>query len=284
MMRARTRAIGSEQGAVFVQVGISLFVLMAFNVFVLDYGMMWIGRRQAQNAADAGALAERSRAAYDDFAIRRRTAWPLQSAEQVARPTSCGDRPATPVVTLRLPGRRNGRCVRVDVYRNGENGSTPMPTLFGPILGITSQGVRATATAIAGERKRHQLPSADCLRRRLERTASADQPVQQLRRNDWGSRYLATRDAYTPPSATQAGSTTFRATSANESSGSSTGQPRTPTPITRWARVVALDLPGGRPLSSRRLTICNGQPVELRSNASSDRSRPAPATTGAGFA
>jgi hypothetical protein len=45
-MGTRERTLRSEQGAVFVQVGISLFVLMAFNVFVLDYGMMWIGRRQ----------------------------------------------------------------------------------------------------------------------------------------------------------------------------------------------------------------------------------------------
>ncbi len=56
-MSLKERTFASEQGAVFVQVGISLFVMMAFNVFVLDYGVMWVGRRQAQNAADAGALA-----------------------------------------------------------------------------------------------------------------------------------------------------------------------------------------------------------------------------------
>ncbi len=66
-MRARERTLRSEHGAVFVQVGISLFVLMAFNVFVLDYGVMWIARRQAQNAADAGALAGAIARGYDDF-------------------------------------------------------------------------------------------------------------------------------------------------------------------------------------------------------------------------
>ena len=40
---------------------------MAFNVFVLDYGVMWVGRRQAQNAADAGALAGAVARGYDDF-------------------------------------------------------------------------------------------------------------------------------------------------------------------------------------------------------------------------
>ena len=66
-MRTGERTLRSEQGAIFVQVGISMFVLMAFNVFVLDYGMMWIGRRQAQNAADAGALAGAVARGYDDF-------------------------------------------------------------------------------------------------------------------------------------------------------------------------------------------------------------------------
>ena len=41
---------------------------MAFNVFVLDYGVMWVSRRQAQNAADAGALAGAVARGYDDFA------------------------------------------------------------------------------------------------------------------------------------------------------------------------------------------------------------------------
>ena len=39
----RTRAfISEERGAVLVQVGIAVLVLMAFNVFVIDYGMMWM--------------------------------------------------------------------------------------------------------------------------------------------------------------------------------------------------------------------------------------------------
>ena len=40
------------------------------------------------------------------------------------------------------------RCTRVDVYRDGSNGSTALPSLFGPILGVNSQQVRATATSV----------------------------------------------------------------------------------------------------------------------------------------
>ena len=40
-----------------ILVALSLVTLIAFTTFVVDYGAMWVGRRQAQNAADAGALA-----------------------------------------------------------------------------------------------------------------------------------------------------------------------------------------------------------------------------------
>jgi hypothetical protein len=46
------------------------------------------------------------------------------------------------------------------VYRNGEFGSTPLPTIFGKLLNITSQGVRATATAVAATANN----SGNCLR------------------------------------------------------------------------------------------------------------------------
>ncbi len=160
MTRARARVFGSEQGAVFVQVGISLFVLMAFNVFVLDYGMMWIGRSQAQNAADAGALAGAIAMGYDDFDDPPASdGVAAQSALNVASANLIWQESGTPSVLFSCPSGVAGRCVRVDVYRNGENGSTPMPTLFGPILGVTNQGVRATATGIVGAGN-----ATDCLR------------------------------------------------------------------------------------------------------------------------
>jgi hypothetical protein len=151
-MRAIDR-LESERGAVFVQVGIAVFVLVAFNVFVLDYGMMWIARRQAQNAADAGALAGAVARGYDDFdptpSFSGTTA---RIAEAVAAANMVWNAPATAnVSSFDCPvGAPPGRCVRVDVYRDGSNGSTALPTIFGPILGVTSQGVRATATGLSG--------------------------------------------------------------------------------------------------------------------------------------
>jgi Flp pilus assembly protein TadG len=55
----------SERGAVFIHVAIGLLVLLGFIAFVADYGMLWVSRNQAQNAADAGALAGVSALAFD---------------------------------------------------------------------------------------------------------------------------------------------------------------------------------------------------------------------------
>ena len=47
----------SERGTVVIQVAVCLLGLLAFTAFVVDYGVMWASRGQAQTAADAGALA-----------------------------------------------------------------------------------------------------------------------------------------------------------------------------------------------------------------------------------
>ena len=69
-----------------------LFVLMAFNVFVLDYGMLWVARGQAQNAADAGALAGAVARGFDDFADPPtiQTALRRRSRKALRRPTASG--------------------------------------------------------------------------------------------------------------------------------------------------------------------------------------------------
>jgi len=50
-----------------------MIILIAFTAFIADYGLMWVGRRQAQNAADAGAMAGAIALAFDDFSDRSAT-------------------------------------------------------------------------------------------------------------------------------------------------------------------------------------------------------------------
>src|SRR5258706_7157576 len=49
-----------------VQAAMTMLVLLGLGAFVVDYGVLWVGRAQAQNAADAGALAAGDALAYDD--------------------------------------------------------------------------------------------------------------------------------------------------------------------------------------------------------------------------
>src|SRR5262245_24429787 len=64
-VRARSNASG-ERGAMLIHVAISLLTLCAFTVFAVDWGVFWVSRRQAQNSADASALAGAIALAYDD--------------------------------------------------------------------------------------------------------------------------------------------------------------------------------------------------------------------------
>ena len=44
-----------ERGAVLVQTAVAAIGLLAVGSLTMDYGVLWVARGQAQNAADAGA-------------------------------------------------------------------------------------------------------------------------------------------------------------------------------------------------------------------------------------
>ncbi len=148
---SRTPARSNDRGAMLVQVALSILTLMGFTVFVVDYGMVWVARGQAQNAADAGALAGAVALAFDEptsTPAPNGTAWAAAMAGAQSNDVwGASARPVATVGAAACPPEVSGRCARVDVHRNGTNGSTVLPVIFGPLLGVTSQGVRATATA-----------------------------------------------------------------------------------------------------------------------------------------
>lgn len=139
-----------ERGAVLIQVTVAILGLTAFSVLVLDYGVMWVARSQAQNAADSAALAAAvSLAYYDAEDIPRAKAagvaagqanrvWgqePDITTDDVIIPYACPPGAPGPPDT----------CVRVNVFRN--QGRDPLPVFFAPLLGISNQGVQAMAVA-----------------------------------------------------------------------------------------------------------------------------------------
>jgi hypothetical protein len=139
----------SERGSALIMVAIAIVVLTGFSAFVLDYGVMWLGRGQSQNGADAGALAGAVARAFDDTAnppAVNGIAFTSATLAAEANPV-VGDTPGVVVNWECPPYAAGGRCVRVDVFRDGTNNSTPLPTFFANIFGVGTQSVRATATA-----------------------------------------------------------------------------------------------------------------------------------------
>jgi hypothetical protein len=151
----------SERGALLVHIALSLLVFMGFIAYALDYGVFWLARRQAQNAADGGALAGATALAYDSWADRSTGGLAHQSAVQTATLNPVfgevagviadqAENPADWATAVNPPSTcvdAPGTCVNVDVFRDGTAGSSPLPTFFANIWGISQQNVRATATA-----------------------------------------------------------------------------------------------------------------------------------------
>ena len=206
-----------ERGAILIHVGLAIFMLAAMSAFVLDYGVLWLSRRQAQNAADAGALAGAVARAYDETANPPAGNGPAyQSASQTALANPVIGAGATAEVLWDCPPYVTAGptdCVHVNVYRDGltdsngnPNGSTALPVWFAPLFGINSQRIKATATAWATTGN-----TTNCMRP----FSVADKWVENgtpdpLAYERWvsaggGATELTPHDVYTPPSTTSSG-------------------------------------------------------------------------------
>jgi hypothetical protein len=130
-------------------VGLAIFALTGLSALVLDYGIMWVGRRDAQNAADAGAIAGATAREFEEpVAAGPLTTAAAQNAavaNKVFGLTTTAQVDATDPCPAWAGGGPN--CVRVDVYNDGEFASQTLPVYFATLLGQSSQKVRATATA-----------------------------------------------------------------------------------------------------------------------------------------
>jgi hypothetical protein len=145
-----------ERGAITIFVAMALLTLLAFSAFVVDYGIMWVSRRQAQNAADAAAMAGARSLPINGGTDAEATAAAVAFAGQSAiwgQYPAAADVAVSPLPFACPAGTSGGgACIRVDVLRgtidrDGNAHANTLPTAFGALIGLTSQGVRATATA-----------------------------------------------------------------------------------------------------------------------------------------
>jgi hypothetical protein len=148
--RGSSSRFGDERGSVLIQVAVAMLALLALSAFVFDYGVMWVSRGQAQNAADAGALSGAISLAFNsptDQAAARARAIAMAKDNQVwkAAPSVLDGDVTFPACPPGIPGPQDN-CVKVNVFRNQARGN-PLPTFFGRLAGVMNQGAVATATA-----------------------------------------------------------------------------------------------------------------------------------------
>jgi hypothetical protein len=140
-----------ESGAILVHAALILLVLIGCTAFVFDHGVLFTSRGQAQNVADAAALAGTIARAFDepvpdaDIAADGITVQSIEYA--VANNRIVGEATHKYTKSWNCPPGvpADSRCVRVDVFRNGEEASPQLPVFFGAAVGLVQQGTKAMA-------------------------------------------------------------------------------------------------------------------------------------------
>jgi len=154
-MKHLTRLHRDERGMSFVFVGMGFMAFLAATTLAIDVGMFMTARSQAQNSADAGALAGALALAFDDYNNRSATGPAVQNAVVAAHAnpvmsTVVNVDPSKGDVTFPVGPTGISNRVRVDVYRTVERGN-PLATLMGQYFGLLQVDISATATAEASQ-------------------------------------------------------------------------------------------------------------------------------------
>jgi Flp pilus assembly protein TadG len=148
----RIRQVRRDQrGMSFVFVGMGFMAFLAATTLAIDVGMFATARSQAQNAADAGALAGATALAFDDFDNRSASGPAVQNAITAAMANQVmGEAVSVTPEDVTFPNDPTGQPTRVqvNVYRTLERGN-PVSTLMGTFFGVNTVNIEATATAEA---------------------------------------------------------------------------------------------------------------------------------------
>ena len=151
-MNTRMRRLHhDERGMSLVFVGVGFMAFLAATTLAIDVGMFATARSQAQNSADAGALAGAVALYFDDYDNRSANGPAKQNAMVAARANQVigaqvDVKPADVTFPLGPTGVNNR--VKVQVFRTEGRGN-PVGTLMGRFFGVTEVDIRAEATGEA---------------------------------------------------------------------------------------------------------------------------------------
>ena len=144
-MAGRLRKLREDESGLFlVFAGLGFMGFLVCATLAIDVGMFMNARSEAQNSADAGALAGAVAMVFDNYADRSSTGPAVQNAVEFARSNQVMSQDVS-VTTADVTFPTQER-IRVDVYRTAAR-ANPLTTLIGGIFGIPTADVTATATA-----------------------------------------------------------------------------------------------------------------------------------------
>jgi len=140
-----------ERGMSILYITAGFMAFFAATMLAIDVGMLTTARSQAQNAADAGALAGAIALALDDFDDRSASGPAVQAAVNAAVDnTVIGESVAVEPSDVAFPVAPSGEAnrVRVTVYRTAAR-SNPLSTFISAVFGVDTVDMMAAATAEA---------------------------------------------------------------------------------------------------------------------------------------
>jgi len=147
------RLFRDERGMSLVFVGVGFMAFLAATTLAIDVGMFATARSQAQNSADAGALAGAIALYFDDYDDRSAGGPAKQNAMIAARANQViGAEVSVQPGDVTFPVGPTGldNRVKVQVFRNDARGN-PVGTLMGRYFGVVDVDIMAEATAEASQ-------------------------------------------------------------------------------------------------------------------------------------
>jgi hypothetical protein len=141
-----------ERGLSLVIVGLGFMSFFVATTLAIDVGMFMTARAQAQNSADAGALAGATALAFNSFTDHSSGGPAVTSAINTAQANAVmGTGVSITSADVTFPfDAATGEFdqIHVNVYRTMARGN-PLLTLVGRFFGVTSADVQASATSMA---------------------------------------------------------------------------------------------------------------------------------------
>lgn len=201
-MRRIEKLRRDEKGMTYVFVGLGFMAFLSASMLAVDVGMLMTARSQAQNSADAGALAGATALVYDSYTDHSAGGPAVTSAIAASQANQVmgAQVSVTPpdVEFLQSPKTGEQSRVRVTVWRSAARGN-PVSTLIAQYFGIASATIGAVATAEAAPSN-----AMDCVKpftipdKWIEKQTPSWDPTDTYDAYDNKGQPLANPDIYIP--------------------------------------------------------------------------------------